>query len=154
VQQSLDEEKAGETAADDQHTASRYTIEGTKDARERLRESSGRIVDALRERNCLTGADTLGEAAGDDGRGAELLARRFAAGPAALAAPAGKVVDERDSASVSPLGDDLVAEHRPLERATDLLDVRSAQAAGANADELPRSVGLRQVSDRGLPDAV
>ena len=54
---------------------------------------------------------------------------------AALAFAAGLVVDERDAFPVR-LRYDLVPEHLALGRATDLLDVASAESAGEHAEHV------------------
>jgi hypothetical protein len=64
------------------------------------------------------------------------------------------VVDEDGAASVLPLGSHLVAQDGPRLGAADLLDVRAAEPACADADELSVTVGLRDLRDRGRPGGV
>ncbi len=66
---------------------------------------------------------------------------------AALALAAGEVVDERDASAAGRLGDDLVPEHRPGRGGNELLDVASAEPAGADPNALSRAVRLRNLPE-------
>jgi hypothetical protein len=68
---------------------------------------------------------------------------------AALALAAGQVVDECN-APAAAVRDDLVPQHSAGRCCPDLLDIRSAKAAGEHADELSRAVGLGHVRKRRL----
>ena len=150
----LREEQPGEPAADDEHAPSRDPLDRPQDAGERLGERSDCVVEPVGERDRLGSAGALGEAAGDDRRRREALARRLVAGAAAVALAAGQVVDERDAVAFPVLGDDLVPEDGAGSRAADLLDVRPAEAAGAHGHELAVPVGLGPVGDLRLPRLV
>jgi hypothetical protein len=76
------------------------------------------------------------------------------AGEAARALAARQVVDKRSASSVRKLRDHLVSEHRAGRRAPELLDVRSAQPAGQDADGLAAAVRLGHLGERGLPGRV
>ena len=75
-------------------------------------------------------------------------------GAAALALPAGQVVDEHDPPSVRVLGNDLVAEHGARRGAAELLHVGAAEPARSDADERPRALRLGNLGERRLPGAV
>ena len=147
----LREKQPGEPAADDEHAPSRDPLDRPQNAGEWLGERSDRVVDPVGERDRLGSAGALGEAAGDNRRRREALARRLVAGAAAVALAARQVVDERDAVAFPVLGDDLVPENGAGSRAADLLDVRPAEAAGAHGHERAVPVGLGPVGDLRLP---
>jgi hypothetical protein len=93
----------------------------------------------------------LGEASGADRRRGELRAERLVPLAAALAGAAGEVVDERDALSGGRLGDDFVAEHLSSVLGLQLLQVGAAEAAGEDADGLPRAVRLVDLREVRLP---
>ena len=99
-------------------------------------------------------AQPLGEAAGRDPQLAELAAGRLVAGEAALAGPAGHAVHDGHARAVLELARDLVPEHGARSGAAELLDVRAAQPAGADAHEQPGPGRLRQLGELWEPVVV
>ncbi len=86
---------------------------------------------------------SLREPAWPDGGCRERRAQRLVVGQTLLAGAACVVVDQRDTAPVGGLGDDLVPEDGSGSRGiAELLDVGSAQPARENADDLSRPVWL------------
>ena len=149
------EQTSDEPAAQHEHLAGRNTVGSSQDAGERLGVGADRVVDAVRKVHpAAQRHDALGEATRLNCRRAELHARGFVPAQAALAFAAGLVVDERDAFPVR-LRYDLVPEHRALGRATDLLDVASAEPAGEHAEDV-WPVGLGDFSllrgSRGIED--
>ena len=71
------------------------------------------------------------------------------AGGTPLAVAARQVVDERNEAAVGGASaGDLVSEHCPSMCGVELLDVRSAEAASEDFDEIAPTSGLRHVGER------
>ena len=73
---------------------------------------------------------------------------------AAHAFAAGQVVDERHAPPVRRLADDLVPENRARGRPAELLDVRAAEPAREDVDELPVAAGLGDLGERRLPGPI
>src|SRR5207247_4933502 len=115
--------------------------------REWLGIRAERVVDAIRKVDPAAAADTLGEAAGEDRRRGEGLARRLVPRAAAFALAAGKMVHERHAPAVGGLGDDLVSEDGARGRVPELLDVGAAKAASSHPQRL--AVRLRDVGQLG-----
>jgi hypothetical protein len=148
--QHLDEEVADEAAADDEDAPARDPFDRAENAREWLGERRSLVREGRRNVDPVAREDTLGEPAGLDRRGSELLARRLVARQAPLALPAGEVVDERDSPSVRELRGDLMAENRPGSGTPDLLDVAPAEPTRQDAGEPALPLGLGNLREAGL----
>ena len=145
------EEATDEAVADDEHPAPGYPLGATEDARERLDVRPAGVVDGVRQLDPAVGADPLGEAAGNDRRLRELLARRLVAGEAAAARAAAGVVDQGDAAAVR------LSRRRPRARAPcrrrrrpifSTSDPQSPQAS--TVDELARRRRIGDLGEAGL----
>ena len=151
VLQHRPEEPSDEAVADDERPPAGNSLRAPENACERLDVRSPGVVDRARQFDPARGADTLGEAARDDRRLREPFTRRLVPGDAAAAAAAPGVVDQCDATAVDGLGDDLVPEHRARGGAADLLDVRAAEPAREDANELPRPLGSSTSASCGSP---
>jgi hypothetical protein len=129
-------------------------LKGAEDAGQGLGERRYGIADLVGDGNRRASPNALGQPARDDRRCPELLAGGLVPGPAALAAAAGQMMDERDPAPVLALGNDLMPEHGSCRVAADLLNVGPAQASRTDAEELTVTVGLRELGDHGFPGGV
>jgi hypothetical protein len=145
--QHLYEEVADEAAPNDEHAATGHALRRAQYAGERLGESGDGIVHRRRNVDPVPCERAFGEAAGLDRRRAELLARRLVSGAAALAFPAGEVVDEGHSAPVRQPAGDLVPEHGARSGRAELLDVAPAEAAGEDADDRAAPLRLRNLRE-------
>ncbi len=115
-----------------------------QDAGERLDVGGAGVVERVGQLEPARCADALGEASRHDRRLRKLLARRLVPAQTAGAGAAAGVVDQRHPSAVSRDRDHLVPEHRPGHGDADLLDVRTAQPAGENGDEV---AGRRRLDD-------
>ncbi len=139
------EQPAHEPVPDHERASARQTLGSPQHARERLDVGADGVVEAVGQLDPVVSPDALGEAAGDDRRPGEALARRLVPSEAACALAAAHVVDERHAHAVGGLRGDLVAEHRAGRCDIQLLDVRAAEAAREHADELAHAVRLRHL---------
>ena len=127
---------AHEAATEDEGFARRHPLGSTEHTGERLGVGAEHVVHVVRKLHpAAQGRDALRKSARLNRRRAELGAGRLVPGAAALALAARLMVDEGDPLPVR-LGHDLVAEHRPLGRAADLLDIAPAEAAGEHTDDI------------------
>ena len=135
--------------ADDEHTSAWNSIDGAKDAGERLGESARRVVEPVRKRDRRGGADAFGEAAGNDP--APGSARTSSRAPPGSACTRRSAVHEHDAPPGRVLGDDLVAEHGARGGPPELLGVGAAEAAGPHAHEPPGPSGSGRSACAGCP---
>ena len=147
----LREEQAGEAAADHEDApAGCARLPGAR------RRGSANVP--LRRRSRPGARSSLQRSraprtAGKDRRLREPRTGRLVPGPAAVALAAGQMVDERDAPAVSPLATTSWPRTVPA-AAAELLDVRAAQAARDDVDQLARAVRLGHLAERRLPGFV
>jgi len=138
------EEPPDEAAADDDDLAAWHALARAHDAGERLDVRRDRIRELDGKLDSDRRPHAFRKATGDDRRLVEGLAHGLVPGAAAVALAARKVVDERDALAVLAPRDHLVTEDEPGRVGPELLDVRAAEPAGEDRDEIAVPDGARR----------